>query len=197
MAIPTSINTPCQDKKKMGSFISVGYIVQQICRTKVFIFHSRKSWVATNIAQINIDGAIFWVGIISICSLDILRIVKIEKLEKKDQWGEWGRSSCNSILPIFSIFVCLFEFLCRIHEVIMAIPIPINSLCKDKKKMGWIVFVLCIVQELCRFKVFIFHSRKSSMAIQDGKKKHTWDKNWHGEHQNSFTRHLKDSKKLG
>ena len=117
--------------------------------------------------------------------------------QKKMNGVEWGRSSCNSILPILSIFVCLFEFLCRIHDVIMATPIPINSSCKDKKKMGWIVSVLCIVQELCRFKVFIFHIRKSSTAIKDGKNKHTWDKNWHGEHQNSFSRHLKDSKKLG
>ena len=197
MAIPTSINTSCQDKKRMGSFVSVGCIVQQISRPKVFIFHGRKSWVATNIAKITIDGAIFWVGIIKICSLDILRILKIQKLEKKYHWGEWGRSSCDQILQIFYFFVCLFEFLCTIHDLIMAILISLNSSCKDKKKMGWIVSVLCIVQELCRFKVFNFHIRKSSTAMNDSKKKHTWDKNWHGEHQNSFTRHLEDSKKLG
>ena len=98
---------------------------------------------------------------------------------------------------ILYIFLCLFEFLCTIHYLIMTILISINSSYKDEEKMGWIVSVECIVQDLCRFKVFIFHSRKSSKDTKYGEKNHTWDNNLHGEHQNSFTRHLKDYKKLG
>jgi hypothetical protein len=79
----------------------------------------------------------------------------------------------------------------------MTILISINSSYKDEQKIGRIVSVECIAQDLCRFKVFIFHSRKSSTDTKDGEKNHTWDNNLHGEHQNSFTRHLKDYKKLG
>ena len=66
--------------------------------------------------------------------------------------------------PILFIFLCLFEFLCTIYYLIMTILISINSSYKDKEKMGWIVSVECIVQDLCRFKVFIFHSENQAQT---------------------------------
>jgi len=98
---------------------------------------------------------IFQVGIINICFLDILKTVKIQKLENiinRVHWGGVPVIQCHH----FFFCVCVFEFFCTIHHPIMTILISINLSCKDEKKMS----VGCIVEILCRFKVFIFHSKR-------------------------------------